>query len=63
MLLTKQSNNYRFATAEEIISLGVNTATGELVESIGDHTRKILQENEDKLIKIPNSGKIYTVDF
>lgn len=63
MLMTKHSEKYCFVTAEEIISLGVNTTTGDLVESIGDHTRKILQENEGKLMKISNVGKIYTVDL
>lgn len=63
MLMTNHSKKYRFVTAEEIISLGVNTATGNLVESIGDHTRKILQENEGKLMKISKVGKVYTVDL
>lgn len=63
MLMTKHSEKYCFVTAEEIISLGINTTTGDLVESIGDHTRKILQENEGKLMKISNVGKIYTVDL
>lgn len=63
MLMTKHSKKYRFVTAEEIISFGVNTATGDLVEFIGDHTRKILEENEGKLMKISNVGKVYTVDL
>lgn len=61
MLMAKHSDNYRLATAEEILSLGINTATGNLVESIGDHTKKILQENEGQLMKTPDVGKIYTV--
>lgn len=61
MLMVQHSDNYRFATAKEIMSLGINTATGNLVESIGDHTKKILQENEGQLMKIPDVGKIYTV--
>lgn len=55
------SNVYRFATAREIVSLGINTSTGNLEESIGDHTKKIIQENEGKLLKIPGAGKEYTV--
>ena len=54
---------YRFATAEEIISLGINTATGNLEESIGDHTKKTIQENERQLMKIPGVGKEYTVQL
>ena len=61
LLMLQHSDTYRFATAEEIISLGINTATGALEESIGDHTRKILQENEGKLMKLLGVGKIYTV--
>lgn len=61
MLLVQHSDNYRFATAEEIMSLGINTATGNLLESIGDHTKKILQENEGQLMKIPDVGKKYSV--
>ncbi len=62
-LMKQHSDIYRFATAEEIISLGVNTATGELEETISDHTKKIIQENEGQLMKIPNTGRIYTVDL
>lgn len=63
MLLNKPSDKYRLATAEEITSLGVNTATGQLREEIADHTRRILQENEGELIKTLDVGKIYTVNI
>lgn len=63
MLLNKSSDKYRLATAEEITSLGVNTATGQLREEIADHTRRILQENEGELIKTLDVGKIYTVNI
>lgn len=62
-LMLQHSDTYRFATAEEIISLGINTATGDLEESIGDHTKKTIQENEGQLVKIPGVGKIYTVEL
>lgn len=62
-LMTQPSEMYRFVTAEEIISLGINTATGNLEESIGDHTKKIIQENEGQLMKIPGVGKEYTVQL
>lgn len=61
LLMLQHSDIYRFATAEEIISLGINTATGFLEESIGDHASKTIQENEGKLMKILGVGKIYTV--
>lgn len=62
-LMKQQSDIYRFATAEEITSLGVNTATGELEEEIADHTKKILQEHEGQLVKNADVGKIYTVQL
>lgn len=63
MLMAHHSDKYRFATAEEIVSLGINTATGDLVESISDHTKKILQETEGQLMKTPDVGKVYTVEL
>lgn len=62
-LINLQSEKYYFATAEEITSLGINTATGKLEEIIGDHTKKIIQENEGHLIKSKDVGKIYTVNL
>ena len=55
------SESYRFATADEIISLGVDTNSGDLRETIADHTIKIIQENEGNLIKNKSVGKIYDV--
>lgn len=62
-LMTQHSDLYRFATAEEIISLGVNTETGELEELIGDHTKKTIQEYEGQLMKTRDFGKTYTVEL
>lgn len=62
-LVRNQSNKYIFATADEINSLGINTHTGKLTESIADHSVKILQENEISLIRISESGKKYTVNL
>ena len=60
--LMKQSNPlYCFATEDEIISLGVDTKIGALEEAIADHSIKILEKTEGKLMKIPNVGKQYTV--
>ena len=60
-LMGQPSESYRFATAEEIISLGIDTNSGDLRETIADHTTKIIQENEGKLIKNKGVGKIYSV--
>ena len=62
-LLSCPSNQYRFATAEQITCLGMNTEAGELYEWIGDHTKKILQENEGLLMKADGVGKIYNVSL
>lgn len=62
-LIEQRADTYRFATAEEITSLGVDTAKGELEEVIADHTKKIIQENEGELMKISGAGEIYTVEL
>lgn len=63
LLMNQYSDLYHFATAEEITSLGINIATGELGEIIADHTKKIIQENEGQLVKISGVGKVYTIDL
>ena len=62
-LVNHHSDMYRFATAEEITSLGINTENGDLRETIADHTSKIVQENEGQLMKISDVGKTYTVNL
>ena len=62
-LVKHQSDIYRFATADEITSLGVDTSSGDLREIIADHTLKIIQENEGQLMKIPGVGKTYTINL
>ena len=62
-LQKQHSENYRFVTAEEISSLGVNTNSGDLRETIADHSAKILQENEGMLISNSNVGKIYDCEL
>lgn len=49
-ILNINSDEYIFATAEEIDTLGVKSGTNHLAETIGDHSRKILQGNEEDLI-------------
>lgn len=61
LLMVQHSDAYRFTTAEEIISLEINIATGFLEESIGDHAKKTIQENEGQLMKVFGVGKRYTV--
>lgn len=60
-LIGKESDAYIFAKAEEILSLGINTETKSLVESIGDHTINILEESEDQLMKISGVDQFYSV--
>lgn len=62
-LMSHHSDKYYFATSEEIISLGVDPGNKKYIESIGDHTKQTIQETEDKLIKISESGKRFTVDL
>ena len=63
LLVKQQSDIYRFATADEITSLGVDTASGDLRENIADHTLKIIQENEGQLMRISGVGKTYTINL
>ena len=57
----KPSDQYRFATAEEISSFGVNTALGQFKDEIANHIVKILEENQCKLSKAMNDSKVYTI--
>lgn len=63
LLMTQHSDTYCFVTAEEITSLGINIAAGFLEESIGDHAKKTIQENEGQLMNVSGVGNIYTVDL
>lgn len=59
-----ESEKYYFATAGEIYSCGIKEGTDELMEKIGDHTVKILQETECELIKDKKvENCIYTVSL
>lgn len=62
-IMADDSTQYRFTTAEQIACLGMDIEAEALYEWIGDHTKKILQENENQLIKIPGTGKIFSVDL
>ena len=58
-----RSDIYRYATAKEIVSLGTNTESGDLRETIADHTTKIIEENESQLIKKSNNVDVYNITF
>lgn len=62
-LMSVNTVKYRFATAEQITCLGMDTDAGELYEWIGDHTKKIIEENEGQLVKTQGTGKTYTVSL
>ncbi|MDO4649027.1 MAG: hypothetical protein Q4B26_10290 [Eubacteriales bacterium] len=59
-LMSTSSDLYLFASDSEINSLGVKAGSADLAEKIGDHTKKILVEAEDSLIKDHNVGKVYS---
>lgn len=63
LLIDTKSDKFRFATADEIISLGINTSIGDLREDIADHSTKILQEHEGELIKMSDVGNVFTVNI
>ena len=58
-LLSREDENFRFATAQQIISLGMNTSAGKLYEWIGNQTKTTLQEYESKLMRMRGTGKTY----
>lgn len=57
------SEKYRFAKEAQITCLGMDIDSGMLNEWIADHTKKILQEQESQLIKMPGTGNTYTVEL
>lgn len=60
-LMKQKSDLYCFATEEEIVSLGIDTYSGDLTETIADHAKKITEENEGQLMKLSNVGEKYHV--
>lgn len=58
-----EQDNYMFATAEEINSCGVKAGTHDLLENIADHSFKILQETELKLVSNKRTGEIYNISL
>ena len=62
-LAQQHSDMYYYATANEIESLGIDISADKFEEIIGDHSKKVIQENEGTLMMIPGTGDIYTVDL
>lgn len=62
-LLQNHDSQLLFADDKLIESRGVDTSTGDLTETIASHTFKILQETESSLMKLPESGRTYTVNL
>lgn len=62
-MMLHESDNYHFATTEEIKNLGVVPGTEKLQETIADHSQKILQENEQHLMKEPHVNEIFSVSL
>ena len=62
-LMIQKSDKYHFATAEQILRLGIDIEAGDLKEWIGDHAKKILQETEGQLIKMPATGIKYDIEL
>ena len=62
-LIAKQCEEYCFATADEIKSLGVKYGTNELTDKIASHTPKILSENTDCLTKRNKYCDLITIEL
>ncbi|MBZ9634619.1 hypothetical protein [Clostridium sp. FP1] len=60
-LMGTDCKKYRFATSDEIKSLGVRFNTNELADDIANHTPKILNENTDKLMRRNKHKETITV--
>lgn len=60
-LMEKESELYRFVSSKEIKSCGIYEGTDKLIENIGDHAIKILQETENELLHMKGCLKSYTV--
>lgn len=60
-LMGSSSEAYRFATDEEIKACGINRGTDNLLESIADHSYKILQSSKDSLDRTEFSGKSFQI--
>ena len=62
-LIATDCDKYRFATADEIKSLGVKYRSNNLADNIANHTPKILSEDTDKLMSRNKHKEIITVQL
>ena len=62
-LMPEKSNNYYFATADEIKSLGVDGKRKKMHDYISDHSEKILQETEYELENKGTSKETFSINL
>lgn len=62
-LMNIQSDKYRFVDARQIKSCGIVEGTDNMIESIGDHTIKTIQDFELNLYKVKGCNKIYRAEL
>lgn len=62
-LLSKESEEYSFAPPELISSCGIKAGSDNLLETIADHSKKILQENESELVDSPGRNKTFSASW
>ena len=62
-LMLEKSDNYHFATENEIKSLGVDGKRKKMHDYISDHSEKILQENEYELEKKGKLTETFSINL
>lgn len=62
-LMTIESNDYYFATKDEIEHCGIVEGTDKLKEVIADHSFKVLEETEQYLKRRRKDKGIYKVEL
>lgn len=62
-LMQTECDNYHFAKADEIESLGANLGTDDLADVIANHTPKILCEHADALTQRKKHKKVFVVQL
>lgn len=63
LIIPRIIQGYHFATNEEIKSRGIVSGTNKQKVIISSHTEKILQDNEQFLIKEKYTGHIFEVSL
>lgn len=62
-LMLNPSEQYSFVSEEDIETLGVQAGSDNLVESIGDHTKKILISHSEELLPLKHTGEYFKVSL